>query len=154
VIILPDGRLGLIDYGMVGRLDTEARRSIAGTILALARGDKQAVADAYRDAGYDARWHASYTDTRGVPHGRDAVHRIASFHLDRIDLSPVRAGPEEAQMPVVRMLVRTIEHAVPDWIEQGRRLGGLLIGVASQAGRPISLAHDWTPIAEEVLADT
>ena len=41
---------------------------------------------------------------------------------------------------------------MPDWVEQARRLGGLLIGVGSQAGRPISLAHEWAPIAEEVLA--
>ena len=33
----------------------------------------------------------------------------------------------------------------------GRRLGGLLIGVGSQAGRPLSLAAEWAPIAEEVL---
>ena len=45
-----------------------------------------------------------------------------------------------------------VELCVPDWVEQGRRLGGLLIGVGSQAGRPISLAREWAPIAEEVLA--
>jgi hypothetical protein len=28
----------------------------------------------------------------------------------------------------------------------------LLIGVGSQAGRPISLAAEWAPIAEEVMA--
>ena len=55
-------------------------------------------------------------------------------------------------MPVMTMFKSTLEHAVPDWVEQGRRLGGLLIGVGSQAGRTISLAHEWRPIAEEVLA--
>ena len=53
-------------------------------------------------------------------------------------------------MALMSVLRSTIEHAVPDWIEQARRLGGLLIGVGSQAGRPISLAHEWAPIAEEV----
>ena len=41
--------------------------------------------------------------------------------------------------------------SVPDWVEQSRRLGGLLIGVASQSGRPISLAQEWAPIAAELL---
>ena len=40
-------------------------------------------------------------------------------------------------MPVLQLFQSTIEHAVPDWIEQARRLGGLLIGVGSQAGRPL-----------------
>lgn len=42
---------------------------------------------------------------------------------------------------------------MPDWIEQSRRLGGLLIGVASQAGRPISLAKEWEPIARHLLRE-
>ena len=57
-------------------------------------------------------------------------------------------------MPVLQLFQSTIELAVPDWIEQARRLGGLLIGVGSQAARPISLAAEWAPIAEEVLAHT
>ena len=51
----------------------------------------------------------------------------------------------------LQVLRQTLEHSVPDWIEQARRLGGLLIGVGSQAGRPLSLAHEWRPICEEVL---
>ena len=55
-------------------------------------------------------------------------------------------------MPIMKLLHSTIEHSVPDWVEQGRRLGGLLIGVGSQAGRPLSLAHEWAAIADEALA--
>ena len=54
-------------------------------------------------------------------------------------------------MPVMTLFRSTLEHAVPDWVEQGRRLGGLLIGVGSRASRLISLAHEWLPIAEELL---
>ena len=188
VLLLPDGRLGLIDYGMVGRLSTAERRSIARVTLGLAGGDVTAVVQEYERAGYVACWHS------GERHGADAVFRFATFHLDRIDLSPVRlrahtegaetsrgdaglvaasavptaasaaptaasAAPSAAPpgskapstIPVMRLLHSTIEHSVPDWIEQARRLGGLLIGVGSQAGRPISLAHEWAPIAQEVL---
>ena len=64
----------------------------------------------------------------------------------------VTRGGEEAEVRLMTLLQTTIEHSVPDWVEQARRLGGLLIGVSSQAGRPISLAHEWKPIAEEFLA--
>ena len=165
VIVLHDGRLGLIDYGMVGRLSPAERASIARVVLALAKGDsaKHEVAEIYQQAGYRACWHS------GRPHGVDAVHRFATFHLDRIDLSPVRIaqeGPAGAadtaaaagnvraphHMPIMQLLQSTIEHSVPDWVEQARRLGGLLIGVGSLTARPISLAREWSPLAEQVLA--
>ena len=47
---------------------------------------------------------------------------------------------------------RTVrERAVPTWVEEGRRLGSLLMGVNAQAARPISLAREWRPIAQEAL---
>ena len=164
VLLLEDGRLGLIDYGMVGRLGPEERRKVARVTCALAAGGdegKAAVVKEYIDSGYRACWHS------GEPHGPDAIYRFATFHLDRINLAPVRvsrassvdagkavgeaAGGTSQMMPVMTLFRSTLEHAVPDWVEQGRRLGGLLIGVGSQAGRPISLAHEWLPIAEELL---
>ena len=166
VIVLQDGRLGLIDYGMVGRLTAAERVSIALVVLALAKGGdaaKHQVAEIYQQAGYRACWLS------GEPHGVDAVHRFATFHLDRIDLSPVRIAQAEPagaadtaagagnvraphHMPIMQLLQSTIEHSVPDWVEQARRLGGLLIGVGSLTARPISLAREWSPLAEQVLA--
>ena len=167
VIVLEDGRLGLIDYGMVGRLDPAERASIARVVIALAKGGeagKRDVAEMYWEAGYKACWHS------GEPHGVDAVHRFATFHLDRIDLSPVRIvsvgdpgilirhsplcphGTISHTMPIMQLLQSTIELSVPDWVEQARRLGGLLIGVSSQTARPISLSREWASLAEQVLA--
>ena len=107
---------------------------------------------------------------------------LGGIHLDRTDLSPVRLPPEAAAgapgwaktkaaawakkkgvdgggeaaatttMPLMTVLQSTIEHSVPDWVEQARRLGGLLIGVGSQAGRPISLSAEWRAIADQALA--
>jgi hypothetical protein len=36
-------------------------------------------------------------------------------------------------------------------VEDGRRLGGLLMGVNAQAARPISLAKEWKSIAQQAL---
>jgi hypothetical protein len=150
VIVLPDGTLGLIDYGMVGRLTLTDRLQLAQVVVALAEHDVAKVHALYTAAGYDARSHV------GVPHNAAIVHRIATFHLDRIDLSAVDAAPTGSSaknmQPMIAVLQNTLEHEVPDWVEQGRRLGGLLIGVANQAGRPISLSREWAPIARRLLA--
>ncbi|CAB9512182.1 ABC1 family protein MCP2 [Seminavis robusta] len=187
VLILPDGRLGLIDYGMVGRVTNEQRKSIAKTILALHKHDKQAVTDIYKEAGYRASWKEG-----NVLDDVHILHRFASFHFDRFDLSPVHvlakdtADEDEQQrqadhnkmhhknnkehhgkhqfhlprfrhprkpMNVLTVLETTIEQSVPDWVEQGRRLAGLLCGVSLQAGRPLSLAKEWHAIAEDVMQE-
>ena len=83
VLILPDGTLGLLDFGMVGRLDEDDRLNVANTIVALSRRDKEEVARLYTDAGYRASWkEGNVTDP-------DILYRFASFHFDRIDLSDV-----------------------------------------------------------------
>lgn len=47
VMLLDDGRLGLIDFGSVGRLDTELRGCLQRMLLAMNRGDAVAVTDAF-----------------------------------------------------------------------------------------------------------
>mmetsp|Transcript_21715 Transcript_21715/g.61585 ORF Transcript_21715/g.61585 Transcript_21715/m.61585 type:complete len:560 (+) Transcript_21715:83-1762(+) len=145
VLLLPDGRLGLIDYGMVGRLSLQERRLVARVIVALARGDSAEVARFYREGGYQSIWHS------GEPQAASIVYRFATWHLDRADLSPVDIGNGQ-RWSLVRVIHSTLEQSVPDWVEQSRRLGTLLIGVSNQAGRPISLSKAWQPIAEELLS--
>ena len=43
VLVLPDGRLGLIDYGMVGKLTEQERKTVAQVVLALSCEDKEEV---------------------------------------------------------------------------------------------------------------
>jgi ubiquinone biosynthesis protein len=47
ILLLGDGRLGLIDFGSVGRLDTELRGCLQRMFLAMNRGDAVAVTDAF-----------------------------------------------------------------------------------------------------------
>ena len=46
IMLLADGRLGLIDFGAVGRLDSELRAALQRLLLALDRGDPVALTDA------------------------------------------------------------------------------------------------------------
>jgi hypothetical protein len=145
VIIMSDGRVALIDYGMVGRLTKEQRELIASTVLAFAEKDKKTVVRNYLDSGYRAGW------IHGGNHSDDIIYRFASFHLDRIDLSPVTV--DGVDMDILKLLGKSIERATPDWIQQMRRIGGLLIGVSSQAGRPISLSQEWRSIARQSMKE-
>ncbi|WP_245967036.1 ABC1 kinase family protein [Sphaerisporangium album] len=46
IMLLADGRLGLLDFGSVGRLDASLRASLQRLLLAMDRGDPLAVSDA------------------------------------------------------------------------------------------------------------
>jgi hypothetical protein len=55
------------------------------------------------------------------------------------------------KMEIMDLFRTTRERVVPSWVEEGRRLGGLLMGVSVQAARPISLSKEWMPIAKQAL---
>mmetsp|Transcript_38579 Transcript_38579/g.71315 ORF Transcript_38579/g.71315 Transcript_38579/m.71315 type:complete len:395 (-) Transcript_38579:315-1499(-) len=147
IVVMEDGKLGLLDYGMVGRLSAESRETVAKTVVALSRKDKKEAARLYRDAGYKATsWDGEIIDD-GI------LHRFATFHLDKIDLSPVTLENGE-KADILRLLRSVRERAVPVWVEEARRLGGLLMGVSAQAARPISLAKEWEAIATTSLRNS
>jgi len=47
VLILPDGRLSLLDFGMTGELDESMRASLTRLLEAVVKGDARAAAEAY-----------------------------------------------------------------------------------------------------------
>jgi predicted unusual protein kinase regulating ubiquinone biosynthesis (AarF/ABC1/UbiB family) len=146
VLIMEDGRLGLLDYGMVGRLSQKDRQAVAKTILSVSMRNKAETARIYSENGYKAEFRD------GTRADTSVLHRFASFHFDRIDLSPLTLDNGET-VDTMELLRSTREKAVPKFVEEGRRLGGLLMGVSAQAARPISLSKEWRPIAERVLRE-
>lgn len=55
VLMMPDGRLGLIDYGAVMRLTVEQRNNIARLLSAIADEDDDAVPEAFWACGFRSR---------------------------------------------------------------------------------------------------
>jgi ubiquinone biosynthesis protein len=51
LFVEPDGRIGLLDFGMVGTLDETTRDQLAGVLLAVASGDGGRLADALLELG-------------------------------------------------------------------------------------------------------
>ena len=52
VFVLPDGRLCLHDFGMIGELDEPTRKGITALLGAAVEGDARAATDAYLDLGF------------------------------------------------------------------------------------------------------
>jgi ubiquinone biosynthesis protein len=51
ILITPDGRIGLLDFGMVGRLSEELRAQLATSFIALTKKDLDVIADVYTEIG-------------------------------------------------------------------------------------------------------
>jgi ubiquinone biosynthesis protein len=85
VLVLPDGRLSLLDFGMTGELDEQMRESLTLLLEAVVKGDARGVTEAYLEL---------------APQGSEKVNR-ASLLLDikavlydihRSDLAEVSIG--------------------------------------------------------------
>lgn len=57
ILLAPDGRLTLIDFGIMGRLDRRARVYLAEILYGLITGDYARVADIHFEAGYVPPYH-------------------------------------------------------------------------------------------------
>lgn len=83
--IEPGGRLALIDFGMIGVVDTRTREQLAGIILAVTRKDADRLVDAFVELGF-AR---GPIDRAGL--GQD-LHGLLARYLDR-SLGEIALGP-------------------------------------------------------------
>ncbi|MGA5169626.1 MULTISPECIES: ABC1 kinase family protein [Streptomyces] len=83
IIISPDGKAHLIDWGMVGRLDRTTSAAILGTFMAMAHNDGTAMARQWVTLGTATPWSnvsAFIGDlTRIVPHWTDATLAELNF---------------------------------------------------------------------------
>jgi predicted unusual protein kinase regulating ubiquinone biosynthesis (AarF/ABC1/UbiB family) len=164
VLILPDGRsLGLLDYGMVGRISDEERLQLARLVLAMQARKKHQVARLYRESGYRGKW-------KGGEFNDPILYRIAKLHLDRFDLSPVfvddvfsedtvttqqykNQKKHRRSVDILEIIHTAQEKRLPPWFEKSRRMAALLLGITAQAARPISLAHEWQHLARETIRE-
>ena len=51
ILVTPDGRIGLLDFGMVGRLSEDLRVHLATSFIALTKKDLDVIADVYMEIG-------------------------------------------------------------------------------------------------------
>jgi len=85
VLVLPDGRLSLLDFGMTGELDEPMRESLTLLLEAVVKGDARAATEAYLEM---------------APQGSERVNRAALlidiksvlYEIHRSDLAEVSIG--------------------------------------------------------------
>lgn len=85
VLVLPDGRLSLLDFGMTGELDEQMRESLTLLLEAVVKGDARAATDAYLEM---------------APQGSEKVNRAALlldikvvlYDIHRSNLADVSIG--------------------------------------------------------------
>jgi ubiquinone biosynthesis protein len=74
ILLLTDGRLALLDFGSVGRLDTQMRSGLQNLLLAIGRGDPTALRDALLDL-------VSYPDELDERQLERALGQFMAVHL-------------------------------------------------------------------------
>ena len=138
ILLLNDGRVGLIDWGQARTVALQDRAVMARILLALAAGDRASAVALFRAAGY--------TTTHS---NDDLCWRIASIAMDRDDREITRGVDLQSFMeaqakedPVIKMA---------DELIMPGRCALLLRGVAIALGRPMSVALAWRTQAERFL---
>lgn len=124
-----DGRLVLIDFGIMGRLDEQARRTFAEIIHGFIMRDYTRTAKAHFDAGYIEPHHsvdafAQALRAVGEPlHGQNAdqvdMSRVLQQLFDVTDLFDMHLRPElvllQRTMVTVEGVARALDPAVNMW---------------------------------------
>lgn len=82
LLVLPDGRTGLLDFGITGRLTQHERQAFLRLLVAASMNDVRTQLGALRDLG-------------ALPAGSDVEALIVQLGLDRPPLDPTTLSPEQ-----------------------------------------------------------
>lgn len=152
VLLLPSGKLGLIDYGQVVHLSDEQRRRLARLVVALARTGRGGSGGGGGGGGHgDTAAVAAAAEAMGFRTKRmdpDVLCALGSVLFDR-DV------PGEGPSRVLKRLdSRDRLLALPDDLVLAARVSLLLRGMSQlMAQRRIGTASLWQPEAERVMRE-
>jgi ubiquinone biosynthesis protein len=139
VLLLTDGRLALIDFGSVGRLDSQQRSALQNLLLAVGRGDPAALRDALLEL-------VTRTDEIDEWQLERALGRFAARHL--VGTSP----PTTAMFTDLFRLASQFELAIPPEIATVLRALATLEGTLSLLTPGIDIAAEARQYAADRVA--
>ncbi|RHY31914.1 hypothetical protein DYB32_003044 [Aphanomyces invadans] len=139
IMLLDDGRIGLIDYGQVKKISKEQRHQLARCFVALAEGTKEDVVASALDMGL--RTKHNYPDV---------LEKYMRVAFDRDD-KQVTEGLN------IQLFIEALEARDPivsqaDDFVMASRVSLLLRGLSYALRYPMSHAQMWSPLAKQVLA--
>lgn len=140
ILLCDDGRLGLVDFGQVGRLDMESKRTFARFMLALAADDRETVVKILCE---DMEYKFKYNNP-------DTVFRYAKFYNDSDGLD-VTHGMNPMQFMGWLDEQDPLRSMNPNWVLCGR-LSLVLRGFGNAFNIPLSIANAWREEAEAAVA--
>ena len=145
VLLTPDGRLALLDFGLIGRLDDDTRTSLALLLLAIAQNRADDVADLIVSLSLTT----TESDEAGFVH--DLRRKLPRYHWR--PLAGIKTGEGLADLQRLSLAAR---HRAAD-VVRARREDAFAGGVHRAHARPDARPgrHDprsegWTVMAQEV----
>lgn len=91
LLVLADGRIGLLDYGITGRLDETKRLAFLRLLIGASTNDLRAQLEAFRDLG-------------AVPPDTDLDAMIRDLELDRPPIDPTQLTADEITEEIQRFV--------------------------------------------------
>ncbi len=141
ILILPDDRLGLLDCGMVGRLDDRTRRALEDALLAVVEGDPDALAEQVMRLGR-------------IPPGldRDALRADVEDFVADYASQAIGAFDLSGALADVAALVRRHGILLPPTVAHLIKLFVVLEGAARSLTPGFSLMEAFAPYSGKILA--
>jgi len=142
ILVLDDGRIGLVDFGMTGRLDNEIRRNLATSFIALMGRDLDAIVDVYMEIG-------------AVPEDADRDRLKADIHdvLDKYYGIPMAAMDFRAAFADMMRAARTHGVVFPrDFVLLGKAFV-TMVTMARELDPACDMAAVAKPYARRLIAD-
>ncbi len=139
LFLLPDGRAGLLDFGLTKELPDRSRRGFARLVVASAERDGDGILAAFRELGVQTR-----------SDDPSEIFPLIGLFFDPRPVDGARGGELGERAAIIR---RNPIEAIPGDLVLLGRVVGLLRGVCAQLGTPLSPMQMLLPYAERALAE-
>jgi len=140
ILMMPDGRLGLIDYGQVKHLSMDTRLKYASLIVALAKDDVDETWEVLQDLGVKSRYNK-----------KDIQFLLVKFWND--NNSKEVTGGRNLQQFIDWIESQDPAENVPEDLVMPGRVSFLLRAIGNAFGIDLHMAKLWEPMAMKVLAE-
>lgn len=138
ILLMPDGRLGLIDYGQVKKLALKDRIGYAKLIVALSRNDKEEVVRLAKDSGL-----------KTMKMDPDVIYRTCAFWHCR-DSEDILQGMNVSEF-IEYLEEKDPKKKINDELVMAGRVSVLLRGMANAFGMKIRVSDYWRDEADKFL---
>ena len=139
-LLLPDGRIGLIDYGSTKRFTRNERLAACLLYVALKRRDEQMLFDMCKVGGYKSKYGK-----------KDVLLKLLEFGYDSWGQDVT--GGKNLQQFIDELKTEDPWEEVPDNFVMAQFMSVRLRSLALGMNHPVRCSDWWAPIAEQVLQE-